>query len=105
MLIDLIVVIIWQCIHTSTHYIVSFKHIQCTMIYVIYITIKLGKCFQNSFIYAIFCFFFFCLFWATPWLMKFPRLRVEPRTVATGLATATAMPDLSCIFSVHQSSL
>uniref|UniRef100_A0A8D1I8Y3 Uncharacterized protein n=1 Tax=Sus scrofa TaxID=9823 RepID=A0A8D1I8Y3_PIG len=51
-----------------------------------------------------FFFFFFLLFRAAPWHMEVPRLGVELELQLPAYATATAMPDPSCVWDLHYSS-
>ena len=52
------------------------------------------------------CFFFFFLLFLGPhpWHMEAPRLGVSSELQLPAYATATAMPDLSCICDLHHSS-
>lgn len=49
-------------------------------------------------------FYFFFLFRATPRHMEVSRLGVESELQLLAFTTATAMPDLSCVFDPYRSS-
>ena len=60
-----------------------------------------------SFLVFFVCFLFFCLFvflGPHPRHMEVPRLGVESELQLPAYATATAMPDLSCVCDLHHSS-
>ena len=48
--------------------------------------------------------FFFLLFRASPWHMEVARLGVKLELQLQVYATATARPDLSCVWDLHHSS-
>ena len=56
------------------------------------------------FLFVVCLFFVFCLFRATPMAYGGSQARGLTGAVASGLATATAMPDPSCIFNLPHSS-
>ena len=57
-----------------------------------------------SFSLSLSLFFFFCFLGLHPLYMKVPRLGVKLELQLLAYATATAMPDLSCICNLHHSS-